>query len=74
MPDETAFVSHRKYLRCPMKQPSFPIESTYDALRRYLSNLRHLREIKTFSKKLPQKFGSFTENPYICTKILKVGG
>ncbi len=57
-----------------MKQPSFPIESTYDALRRYLSNLRHLREIKTFSKKLPQKFGSFTENPYICTKNLKVGG
>ena len=36
------------------KQPSFPIESTYDATRRYLRNLRHLHEIKTFSKNSPK--------------------
>ena len=25
-------------------------------------------------KKLPQKFGSFTENPYICTELKKIEG
>jgi hypothetical protein len=25
-------------------------------------------------QKLPQKFGGFTENPYICTELKKIGG
>lgn len=25
-------------------------------------------------QKIPQKFGGFTENPYICTELKKIGG